>query len=1002
MLIGIFGSSVVARERALHGAIAALPPDERSFHVNLVGLPTEQPYARVDRAATAALSALTPGRPLRVGFFRDFVLDGELVRLVGIDRLRNYVRVESGRLPRSCGPDACEVLQIGRQGRRVLREGGINLVRVGTAVLHDVAAFGPAFQNLSLNRTQEAPVRSTVLLTPDSSSLERLPAFQLLQRARSWIAPIDPAALHSWQIDSLIERESRTQTLLSQADPSFTLSGPDTALLGARDRGRISTQRLVLVGGWVSALLLGFALVAATGLRRSLANERRRLVRRGATRGQLWLAFLAEIGGITFGGWLIGIAVGAIAVAVLAAELGLPVEPVLVHALVHPRTLLMLAGAWLAASALVLAVAVARDEDEVRPRRWLHVLDVAALGAAVASVVGLTRGGLSPDALASGTDTTFLLLLPGLLCLVAGVAAARLLGPLARTGERLSRRSPAALRLALLALGRAPSRTALAGAFLVVAVGLALFAASYRATLERGARDEAGFAVPLDLTLTEGTKLVQPLDAASIAGYERLASKVRAYPILRRSADVPGAGTSVQGVNVVGIPAQAFDRMYWRSDFARTPRSRLSRALNRDGPASLAGPDVPRGAVELGEHVHLRGTAIRLSVALQDDRGRIASVSFGRIDPGDTTLTARTGPHAHALKLVALQLDLPNTERNWLFFRANHGRAVRALAGAMRLGPLTMLDSHDRVRTRVDLRSWVARGGATVTTAGRDVDLRYAFPDARTIVFRPREPTDGGPLRIIASPDVAPAAAVGGLLTLDFLAPPVRAQVVGVASRFPTLQPGQPFAIAEETRLATALDANAPGTGRPDELWLSAPAESLPTLNSTLSRPPFSALESTSGQRTLRSLEGDPMARAIESTLGIAALLSLTLAVIGFWVTLLSDLRDERSDFFDLEAQGVGPETLRRHLRLRALGLVCFGLLGGILLGFVLARLVVSLVQVSAETGSPQPPLVFSPGWVASAIILGTLAFATATVGEASTRHAFRSSTPERASWGLE
>jgi hypothetical protein len=1002
MLVGVLGGSLLARERTLQRALAQIQPAERTFHADLVGLPIQQRYARMDRAASAALSGLSRRQPLRVGYFRDYWLDGEFVRLVGIDRLRDYVRLRSGRFPRSCRPSACEVLQIGEQGRRALNEGAIHLVRVGTADLGNVSMFGPAFQRLSQYRAQASLVRSTVLLSPDSSSFERLPALQLLQRVRSWIAPIVPSAIHSWQIDSLIERESQVQTALAPADTSFTLSGPDQVLLDARDRGRISAQRMILIGGWASALLLGFAMVAAVGLRRSLANERARLLQRGATGTQLWLASLAEIGAVTLGGWIVGLAVGVLVVALLAESLGLPAGAVLRHSLGHAPTMLLLAAAWLAATALIVAIVLVRHEDAVE-RRWRpRVLDAAALGAVLAAVVGLTRGGLTPDALASHGDRTLLLFLPGLLCLIAGVAAVRLLGPLARLGARLSRRGPTALRLALLALGRAPMRTALAGAFLVVSIGLALFAATYRATLERGARDEAGFAVPLDLTLTEGVRLVQPLDAASIGDYEQIAPEVRADPILRRSADVPGQGASVQGVTVVGVPADALEHMYWRSDFARRSGSNLAQAVLRDGPAALRGPLLPKAAVELRTRVRLSGTPIQLSVALQDASGRITSVSLGRIDPGRTTVGAPLPGRAGLLKVVGLEVDLPTNERNWFFNLANHGRAVRAPAGSLTLTPLISVDSHGQAQTGVDVRKWVARGSGAVTAQGGEARLRYAFPEVRTIVLRPREPTDGRALRIIASPDVARAAGPGGLLTLDFLEPPVRARVVGIATRFPTLQPDEPFAIAEESRLATALDADASGTGRPNELWLSAPARSLSKVESALARPPFAALTRTSRQAILSSLEADPTAHAIEDTLGIAALLSLALAAIGFWVTLLSDLRDERGNFFDLEAQGVSPETLRRHVRIRAASLLIFGVAGGLVLGFVLARLVVSLIQVSAETGAPQPPLVFSPDWLASVFVLVVFACAAAAISEASAFHSFRGATPERAFSALE
>src|SRR5205807_4634415 len=260
---------------------------------------------------------------------------------------------------------------------------------------------------------------------------------------------------------------------------AYELSGPDAALTDASAKGRITAQRMVLIGGEVSTLLLGFALVCATGLRRGLAAERRRLLERGARRPQLWLAVGAEVSAMSVLGALVGVAAGAGIVAVVAARAGLPDAAVLGHSLGSPLGVALVLVAWLAGTAAVLAAARARETR----RSGLRLLDVAALGAVVTVGVGLARGGLNADTLAAGGDATLLLLLPGLVSFVAAVAAGRLIAPLMRAAERAARTGPSALRLALLALARAPSRTIATAAFLLVSVGLALFAASYRATL---------------------------------------------------------------------------------------------------------------------------------------------------------------------------------------------------------------------------------------------------------------------------------------------------------------------------------------------------------------------------------------------------------------------------------------------------------------------------------------------------------------------------------------
>ena len=126
------------------------------------------------------------------------------------------------------------------------------------------------------------------------------------------------------------------------------------------------------------------------------------------------------------------------------------------------------------------------------------------------------------------------------------------------------------------------------------------------------------------------------------------------------------------------------------------------------------------------------------------------------------------------------------------------------------------------------------------------------------------------------------------------------------------------------------------------------------------------------------------------------------LAAVGFWLALVSELNDERGELFDLEAQGVSPDTLRMQFRLRAIVLVGLGALGGAALGLVLSRLVVSLVRISAATEAPEPPLRLESTWALAAAGLGVLVVVVAVVVELTTRRAFVGETPARPSGGFE
>ena len=160
--------------------------------------------------------------------------------------------------------------------------------------------------------------------------------------------------------------------------------------------------------------------------------------------------------------------------------------------------------------------------------------------------------------------------------LAVGIAAYRLTGPLARALERATH-GASTTRLALVAVARRPEPAAATVAFLAVAVGLAVFAGSYRATLERGQRDQAAFAVPLDATVTTGRSLVTPLDAAPLASYAAIAPDATVLPVLRRNATVPSVGAQPLRVEVLAVPACGPARAAWRDDYAPTSADRPGR-----------------------------------------------------------------------------------------------------------------------------------------------------------------------------------------------------------------------------------------------------------------------------------------------------------------------------------------------------------------------------------------------------------------------------------------
>jgi hypothetical protein len=970
-LVAVSSGTLVVRERALRLALAETAPRDRAFRADELGLSSSAAPA-AGRAATRALALLTPRPPVRVVELRPLRFGTHLVELTGVEGLSRWVRLDSGRLPRGCRPARCEVLVLGG-GRvpRTLASPGLRLVIVGRASLATPGVLGDF----------AAPPGGALLAAADPAGLESLPALGSIFRTASWVVPLGPRDVHSWQVGSLLDREARAQSLLEQADPSFELTAPDDALLAGRRDGSAGTTRMLLVGGEIAAVLLGFAVLAAVGLRRSLLAEWRRLEERGARSSQLWLFLVSETGTAALAGACAGAVLGLGLAAWAAGRAGVAFGPLLRHGVLTPRTALLALAVWAAATAVLVLAVRAPRAPRAGPIRTGDVIAVAALAVALAAA---SRGAASADSLSAGGGSGVLLLLfPALVSLAAALLGARLLGPVLRAGERAARRGRLTLRLALIALARSPSRSAVTVAFVIVSVGLALLAASYRATLARGVGDEAAYRVPLDFTLGEGTRLVGPLDAAAPARYRALASGVGAYPVLRRSATVPGVGAAFASPLLLGLDPGALARMHgWRSDFGGPSPRRLAKLLGGSGPVRLAGTPLPPGTTGLRLASRRSGAAVVLDAVVQDASGAIERVALpaGRVSRGG--------------RLVALELSLPPAAATALVHQQAEGATGAAAPTAtVQLGPLVAYAGGRRLGVVTRWAGWGGREGAR-RLPGTAVRLHVDLASGRSALLRPREPTDGRALPVLVSPDVA-RGADGGLVALQAGDQQLEGRVVGVARRLPgTADSGGSFVVADESRLQTALDASEPGTGRPLELWLSVPARERGAVAAALRRPPFAALTVDSRAGLERALRDDPLSRSIAIALGAGALVALVLAVWGLWLTVLGDVEDERGDLHDLEAQGAGPAELRGQLRLRAAILGALGLAGGIALGAVLSAEVVRLLQVSASGAAPVPPLVRQVGWTATGAALAAAVLLGAGLVELTVRRAFREPVP--------
>ena len=955
LLAAVLGGSLVAQDRSVERATARVPAEDRTVRLVWGGI-ASGPGTDVHRLDERSRRALAPlvRSPTRAMLFRTSQANGHLFDLGAIDRLARYVHLQSGRLPRPCTPARCEVLRLGGSGP-VPKVKGLTLAFVGTATLDSPLPFG----NLITRETYASVLSSALLyhtaptpplfLADGVDGLAHIPAFVPTFRSYTWAAPLRPGSIHPWTIDSFARKVTQTRSALQAKSLRFDLTAPIAQLRTADEAGKVAGRRLLLIGGEAAALLLAFAVLAATGLRRDTEAQWRRLTWFGARRWQLVVGSVAETGVVALAGALAGWAVGAAVGALVAHLAGVPAGAVLAHSVASWR------GVWLAATIAVAATLVVLLSLRAGAGR---VVDVAALGALVAVVLALARGAANTSSLASERGTgAVLLLLPALIAFVAAVVWARILTPALRALDRRGRNAPVPVRLAALSLARNPGRAAVAVAFLVVSLGLALFAETYRSTLARGETDQAAFAVPADFVVREDlTKLVPVLQAAPLQRFERLG---HATPVLRLSGNVPRLEGS-PGLTVLGIPAQDIKQIRWRNDYSPLSRTEIAQRLQPSGSVALQGVRLPRDARRLVLPFHARGDELAVRAVVITPGGGAQGIRLGT-----TASKQLAAPIPRALRgglLVSFLFDLTNTGLHGV---PNGGINAAALAqGTLHVGRPRV----DGQTLPLDFARWEGSGGITPASGGT---LRYLVTGNDVARFRAHQPTDDHPIPIVASPTLAAAAGPGGVLPITAAAGTIVGRIVGTVKRIPTVD--EDVVIADGPTVATALSATAPGSGNASEVWLDAPAGHEQAVAAALRQAPFDALEVSAHDALLADLRSEPLARGTLLTLAAAALAALGLALVGLLLVVVSDLRDERGELFDLEAQGASPDLLRRHLRLRTAFAAAFGLVGGIATGAVLAALVVALVTLTAAAGSAELPLLLGVDW--PVVLLGLLLY---------------------------
>jgi hypothetical protein len=933
--IGVAAQSQVAGDQAARSVLDKASPLDREVRVTWQG-PVSPSVAGQARALIRGLGL---GSPTEVVLMNPVRLGGVVVRPAAISPPGPWLTGSAVARLGPCRPERCPMLLAG--GGPVpstLAAIGVRIQVAGSSSLRSAVPLG--FVPSSAGTTP-------VLVSWDVAGLEALPGLSGLYRTSNWQAPLTATRLRAWQLADAEDRLARSQARLLLSGSQFSLSAPFTTLDEARAQASLAPQRLLLAGGGTIVALALFIVLAGGGLRRDQQAELERLRNAGARTRHCVLFVAVESGWLCAAALGVGAALGIGTAALLARGEGEPAGAILLHSVITPAGAITLVIGWLAATVLLGALVL------VRSARPIDVLAVAAASALVAALAG-----------GAGSDHAMTLLLAPLCCVAVGVLTFRAAGLVLQGAERVARSGPVLPRLALVNLARSPAVPALVIAFIAVATGLGGFALGYRSTLIRSAADQAADRVPLDVRVSPGPDFKTPLQVAPLQRWQALASGA-VLPVRRTDANYTSGGETVT-VPALGVPADGLTQIHgWRESDGSAPLTALARRLEPSDPVRVPGPILPAGTKWLSLRASSQSLGVGVTADLRDSRGAIRQVAFGTADAKSAVLRAPVPPGRWELE--ALELDEPtglaitNGHQN-----GENPAAATQSSTRVALGPLLALPASGRSLLSVPLAAWRGVGAAATAQAGSGAVATVTFATSGTPgVLRPAQPTDTHPVPVLADPQTAASAGPGGRIALTVDGLPVTARVVGVLNRFPTLPPDSAgFLIADQTTLAGALDAQLPGQGRTDELWISTgdPAR----LRAALGSGALAQLDSSFRADLDHQLQDAPVARGVLGTLIAATALSVLLAVIGLLTTLLGGSRDERVES-DLEEQGVGPRGLRAELRFRLALVSVLGVIVGLGIAALLTRLAVASVRAAGTVANPRPPVVTVVPWAALA-----------------------------------
>jgi len=827
-----------------------------------------------------------------------------------------------------------------------------------------------------------------------------------------WRAEPDTSAIGLDELGGLRERLAGLEDgLHAEGGPAGGLA-VQTGLGGVlerADRSLLVSRSGVLVPSVQLAVLAGAALLFLAGLlaeRRSVESAIFRS--RGASAGEVGQLALREgallaVPSILAAPWLAQHSLRAMNHVGPLADIGLELEPQVDRtSYVLAAVAGILCAAGLALPALRSAAVTTAVQEQGRPRSTGIIrragLDLVLVALAAlaywqlrryeGTVVESVRGRLGIDPL--------LVAAPALGLLAGALLALRVVPALGA----LAGRAAAGARGLVAPLGtwqiaRRPTRYARVVVLLTLALAIGLFASAYGSTWLRSQEDRAEYEAGADIRVAPD-ELTGAIPALNLAGaYGDIEGVEAALPIVESPLDVSSAAG---GATVLAVDAtRAAEIVEIRPDLADTPLAELAETLAAQRP-ELAALDLPgtpeeltiraRARVEVPEDNVSRFGLPRtpsppsLALVLRDGDGLLHRIPAGDLpaDGEEATLSVDVATEGRApsypLSLVAVEL------------RA-HAGFFDSRSGTFEIGDIAAgaasVEPDADVRWTVDpseLRDAQSAPEVHEVRGGRDPLLELSFDTGASAVIAEAPVTFSitpGPNELPAAvPAVATGAfldatgtEVGGTVALGPDVPEL--MLVGSVRGFPTLPPEEGGVVVDLPTYLTAVFLGSGDVPRPTEWLLDAAPGRERAVAQVLRAPPYSSAEVVDRVGMTDRLTRDPVALGISGALTLGFVAAAVFAVVGFAVSAAVSTSERTTEFAVLRSLGLSSRQLSGWLALEGGITVLLSLVGGIVLGGLVAWLVLPFVSLAGEGGRPFPEVIVELPWEAVALLAGSL-----------------------------